>query len=222
MWDSLPVDLRHIEKTFIQNFHGVESKIENFHSKLGNYQIVPPIVHSSVYQYMMDSSESDGIQITPGGIDTVYADTSDFYFHFLQDLLTISNLNQEPNITISGSGNTINKLANLFSQTHPHIKTGCLERQDFLQNYIMPVKFWQTLGIQKCHNLFINNSKERQRVINMINILKLKFTIYFLNRLSIISTSSIIFYILLRNIDTKSTDAKDRDCAPIFHFYREG
>ncbi|WP_416778133.1 hypothetical protein ACNFJN_08095 [Xenorhabdus budapestensis] len=235
MWDSLPVDLRHIEKTFIQNFHGVEFKIAKFHSKLGNYQVVPPIIHSSVYQYMMDPSESDGILITLGGIDTVYADTSDFYFHFLQDLLTISNLNQEPNITIAGGGNTINKLANLFAKTHPHIKISCLERQDFLQRlhharkvlanpglttfyectilnkdvfFLPPQNYSQQLQleiylknyysneygflwsreygypdipadipekegirlIQECQNLFISNSKERQRSIDMINI----------------------------------------------------
>ncbi|MDX7991416.1 hypothetical protein [Xenorhabdus littoralis] len=133
MWSSLNVDLRHTEKTFIQNFHGIERNIEKFSDKLGNYEIIPPIIHSSLQQYMPDDIQSEGILITLGGIDTVYVDTTDFYVHFLQELLSLPSLQSEPNITIAGGGKTIGDLAQMFAKTHPHINIGCFERQDFLQ-----------------------------------------------------------------------------------------
>ncbi|MDC9580304.1 hypothetical protein PSI15_01715 [Xenorhabdus sp. PR6a] len=138
MWDNLQVDLHQTEKTFIQNFHGIERNIERFQDKLGTYQVIPPILHSSLQQYMMDERMTDdhppeGVLITLGGIDTVYADTTDFYYHFLKELLSIPYLQQETKITIAGGGKTIVNLAEMFAKTHPHIDIGCFARQDFLQ-----------------------------------------------------------------------------------------
>ncbi|MBD2816113.1 hypothetical protein ID850_15430 [Xenorhabdus sp. Flor] len=138
MWDNLHVDLHQTEKTFIQNFHGIERNIERFQNKLGNYQVIPPILHSSLQQYMMDECTMDehspeGVLITLGGIDTVYADTTDFYYHFLAELLSIPYLQHETHITIAGGGKTIVNLADRFAKTHPHINIGCFARHDFLQ-----------------------------------------------------------------------------------------
>ncbi|PHM70200.1 hypothetical protein [Xenorhabdus kozodoii] len=133
MWGNLDVDLHQTEKTFIQHFHGIERNIERFHDKLGNYQIIPPILHSSVQQYLLDDHEPEGILITLGGIDTVYADPTDFYYHFLEELLSIPQLQNETNITIAGGGKTIVNLAETFAKTHPHIHIGCFARDDFLQ-----------------------------------------------------------------------------------------
>ncbi|OKP05364.1 hypothetical protein [Xenorhabdus eapokensis] len=133
MWDNLHVDLHKIEKTFIQEFHGIERNIERFHDKLGNYQVIPPILHNSLQQCMMDAPPPEGILITLGGIDTVYADTTDFYYHFLEELLSIPHLQNETNITIAGGGKTIINLAEMFAKTHPHIHIGCFARHDFLQ-----------------------------------------------------------------------------------------
>ncbi len=133
MWNHLAVDLNDIEKTFIQNFHGVEHNIEKFRNKLGNYQIIPPIIHRSLQQCTDDDNQSEGVLITLGGIDTVYVDTTDFYYIFLKELLSLPNLKNEPHITIAGGGKTIGNLAELFAKTHPNITIGCFERQDFLQ-----------------------------------------------------------------------------------------
>ncbi|MDC9588389.1 hypothetical protein PSI23_03425 [Xenorhabdus sp. XENO-10] len=133
MWDNLHVDLHQTEKTFIQNFHGIERNIEKFRDKLGDYQVVPPILPDSLQECMMDDHPPEGVLITLGGIDTVYADTTDFYYHFLQELLSIPNLKNETNITIAGGGKTIVNLANMLAKTHPHIHVGCFARHDFLQ-----------------------------------------------------------------------------------------
>ncbi|MBD1227349.1 hypothetical protein [Xenorhabdus griffiniae] len=133
MWNNLHVDLHKTEKTFIQDFHGIERNIERFHDKLGNYQVIPPILHNSLQRCMMDDHPPEGILITLGGIDTVYADTTDFYYHFLNELLSIPQLQNENNITIAGGGKTIVNLAEIFSKTHPHIHIGCFSRHDFLQ-----------------------------------------------------------------------------------------
>ncbi len=74
-----------------------------------------------------------------------------------QDLLTTSSLNQEPKIIIAGGGNTINKLANLFAQTHPHIKIGCLERQDFLQKLHRSRKVLANPGLTTFYECMILN-----------------------------------------------------------------
>ncbi|MBD2791149.1 hypothetical protein [Xenorhabdus szentirmaii] len=133
MWDDFHVDLHQTEKTFIQDFHGIEHNIERFQDKLGDYQVIPPILHSTLQQYMMDDSPPEGVLITLGGIDTVYADTTDFYYHFLAELLAIPYLQQEPHITIAGGGKTIVNLAEMFAQTHPHVDIGCFSRHEFLQ-----------------------------------------------------------------------------------------
>ncbi|OTA21701.1 hypothetical protein Xbed_00451 [Xenorhabdus beddingii] len=138
MWDNLHVDLHQTEKTFIQDFHGIERNIEKFHDKLGDYQVIPPILPDSLQpdslqKYRLDAPPPEGVLITLGGIDTVYVDTTDFYYHFLQELLSIPNLQNETNITIAGGGKTIVNLANRFAKTHPHIHIGCFARQDFLQ-----------------------------------------------------------------------------------------
>ncbi|PHM48397.1 hypothetical protein [Xenorhabdus miraniensis] len=234
MWGNLHVDLHQTEKTFIQNFHGIERNIERFHDKLGNYQIIPPILHSSLQQCMMDEHPPEGILITLGGIDTVYADTTDFYYHFLEELLSIPSLQNETNITIAGGGNTIVNLAKMFAKTHPHIHIGCFARHSFLQKlhrarkvlanpglttfyecvalnkdvfFLPPQNYSQQLQldvylqhyysheygflwqpeygypdipqylpekdglalIKKCNDLFINNSTEIKRAMDMIN-----------------------------------------------------
>ncbi|MEX0447263.1 hypothetical protein [Xenorhabdus sp. SGI246] len=133
MWNNLHVDLHKTEKTFIQDFHGIEHNIERFHDKLGNYQVIPPILHSSLQQCMVDDHPPEGILITLGGIDTVYADTTNFYYHFLEELLSIPYMQNETNITIAGGGKTITNLAEMFAKTHPHIHIGCFARHDFLQ-----------------------------------------------------------------------------------------
>ncbi|MDC9593442.1 hypothetical protein [Xenorhabdus sp. IM139775] len=133
MWDNLHVDLHQTEKTFIQDFHGIERNIERFQDKLGNYQVIPPILHSSLQQYRVDEHPAEGVLITLGGIDTVYADTTDFYYHFLAELLSIPYLQHETHITIAGGGKTIVSLADMFAKTHPHIDIGCFARHDFLQ-----------------------------------------------------------------------------------------
>ncbi|WP_047685336.1 hypothetical protein [Xenorhabdus sp. NBAII XenSa04] len=133
MWNNLHVDLHKTEKTFIQDFHGIEHNIERFHDKLGNYQVIPPILHSSLQQCMVDDHPPEGILITLGGIDTVYADTTNFYYHFLEELLSIPCMQNETNITIAGGGKTITNLAEMFAKTHPHIHIGCFARHDFLQ-----------------------------------------------------------------------------------------
>ncbi|WP_340622008.1 hypothetical protein [Xenorhabdus siamensis] len=133
MWNNLHVDLHKTEKTFIQDFHGIEHNIERFHDKLGNYQVIPPILHSSLQQCMVDDHPPEGILITLGGIDTVYADTTNFYYHFLEELLSIPYMQNETNITIAGGGKTIINLAEMFAKTHPHIHIGCFARHDFLQ-----------------------------------------------------------------------------------------
>ncbi|MDR0217465.1 MAG: hypothetical protein LBI71_01025 [Enterobacteriaceae bacterium] len=133
MWDNLHVDLRQTEKTFIQNFHGIERNIKRCRDKLGNYQIIPPILHNSLQQFIKDEPNQEGILITLGGIDTVYADTTDFYYHFLEELLSIPQLQNETNMTIAGGGKTIVNLAARFAQTHPHIHIGCFARHEFLQ-----------------------------------------------------------------------------------------
>ncbi|OTA14957.1 hypothetical protein Xvie_03204 [Xenorhabdus vietnamensis] len=134
MWDNLHVDLYQTEKTFIQNFHGVEQNIEKFRDKLGDYQVIPPILPDSLQQCMTDDyPPAEGVLITLGGIDTVYTDTTDFYYHFLQELLSIPNLKNETNITIAGGGKTIGNLANMLAKTHPHVHVGCFARHDFLQ-----------------------------------------------------------------------------------------
>ncbi|PHM38370.1 hypothetical protein [Xenorhabdus innexi] len=133
MWGNLHVDLHQTEKTFIQNFHGIERNITKFADKLGDYQVIPPIISDSLQQYIVDDSPQEGVLITLGGIDTVYTDTTGFYEHFLQELLTTPSLKNETDITIAGGGRTILNLENILAKTHPHIHVGCFSRHDFLQ-----------------------------------------------------------------------------------------
>ncbi|PHM58479.1 hypothetical protein [Xenorhabdus sp. KK7.4] len=147
MWSNLHADLRQTEKTFIQDFHGIERNIAKFSDKLGDYQVIPPILSDSLQQCLMDDHPLDGVLITLGGIDTVYSETTDFYYHFLQELLSIPNLKNEKNITIAGGGRTIGNLKNILAETHPHIHVDCFSRQDFLKKLRRARKVLSNAGL---------------------------------------------------------------------------
>jgi hypothetical protein len=131
MWDDVTADLRFAEKVFIQYFHGVEENIARLGHVLKEYKIVGPIA-PAVSMDKNPRETSDGLLITLGGIDTVYAETTDFWFQFLQDLLALPCVMEEKKITIAGGGETIARIADTFSKSHPHIVIGCFSRDEFI------------------------------------------------------------------------------------------
>lgn len=130
MWNTLPIDLNVAEKVFIQDFHGVKENVSRLRDIVGNYQIVAPLIPAVQYD---DRDNTGGILITLGGIDTVYATTTDFWLHFLQDLLALPAL-QEKEVTIAGGGYSINRLADAFAHSHPHVTIGCFSKSDFMKH----------------------------------------------------------------------------------------
>ncbi|RAY97136.1 hypothetical protein DP187_21795 [Enterobacter cloacae] len=143
MWNTLPTDLNIADKVFIQDFHGVEENISRLSDIVGNYQIVSPLIPAVQHD---DRDNTGGILISLGGIDTVYATTTDFWFHFLRDLLALPAL-QKKEITIAGGGYSINRLADIFAQSHPHVTIGCFSKSDFMKHLGRASKVLATPGL---------------------------------------------------------------------------
>ncbi|SAI46992.1 Uncharacterised protein [Bordetella ansorpii] len=130
MWNDLPADLALADKVFIQHFHGIEENIERLRAVVSDPQVVAPILSPTLPD---PTDDTDGLLITLGGIDTVYADTGRFWFEFLKDLLALPSVQSEAFVTIAGGGHTIGRLAQALAGSHPNLEIGCFNKQDFLR-----------------------------------------------------------------------------------------
>lgn len=129
MWDKLQANFRTVEAYFIQNFFNTESQLKRFQDQINRPIIVSPIIDPNLLQ--TTKIEEDYVLITLGGIDTVYAESTNFYEVFLGRLLS-SELLKKQKIVVAGGGETIGRLKRKFELKHSNISIDVFGRAKFL------------------------------------------------------------------------------------------
>jgi hypothetical protein len=129
MWNDIPVDLKHVDLLFLQNFFGVKEKIEKFSDKISNPIIVNPIIHPYLKPKKVTKRK---ILLSFGGIDTAYEQSSGLYVEISK--IIANNYEFKPyNFVVAGGGSTIKKIKSIFN-TCTNVICGTFERSEFLSH----------------------------------------------------------------------------------------
>lgn len=144
MWNEVAPEVRLADHVFVQVFHGIERNLARLHAPDDRLTVVPPIISAHARKA---TSLSDEVLITLGGIDTVYAQSTDFWFTFLEEVLSLEALADHPNIVIAGGGHTIGRLKTFLSAHFPHVTVDCFDKPAFLTHLACARKVLASPGL---------------------------------------------------------------------------